>query len=135
MKTKTSVKIFFIVFFILLSLAIGAEYGGEYFQSLLIFSPIIIPFFISVINDFERDKIQKKNISLTRKILTVVNSNPKPLSIYDFMLRIQENEDIIEEELENFVKKGLAEKIINEKGLILYRFFMIPSEEERKDII
>lgn len=157
MQTKTGIKIFFLALFIVwaifvISIIDDAEIDTAeqaiFFITLCIIAPIagIVSLSISIANDrgrinearngeIQKLEIGKKQISLTRKILTVVASNDKPLSVYDFMIRIQESEEKIENELEMFVERGLAEKLINEKGLTLYKFSLIPPEKERADIL
>ena len=157
MQTKTGIKIFFLALFIVWGIFVISvlddtviETAGQaiFFIGFCIITPIagIVALSISIANDRSRTnevkngeikklEIDKKQISLTRKILTVVASNDKPLSVYDFMIRIQESEEKIESELEMFVKRGLAEKMINEKGLTLYKFSLIPPETERADIL
>lgn len=101
---------------------------------------------ISISNDYKRHaleeakqeeskRLEQKNIGLTKDILNVVASTQKPLSVYDFMIRLNESEDIIQVALEGFVQKGLAERMINDKGLMLYKFSLIPLDTERSDIL
>jgi len=155
METKTGVKIFFIILVLLwiifalppLYSSGGESIGGDLAILVLgIITPIglTVALTISIINDIKhnnekaKEKTKKeehaeRQISLTRNILNIVAKSSKPLSVYDFMMQIQETEDNIESELEHFVEKGLAEKIANEKGLTLYKFLFASSDIEQND--
>jgi len=147
MRLWTTVKIFLTISLCLIGFAIMfADGGGEAISAAVIFLILAVPFGLSANNDIKKAKFNnalkekeieqnKKNISLTRKILNVAASQQKALSIYDFMIRIQESEELIQNELNAFVKKGIAQVIVNEKGLTLYNFSLITSDDERKDIL
>jgi len=117
---------------------------------ILFFGIFGTPFWISIRSDGRKEAeevlLAKKNeslvsantdrsISLRRKILNIVARQQKPLSVYDFMIGIKESEDVIEEELEKFVGKGVARKLVNERGLTLYEFELLLDESQRKDIL
>lgn len=152
METKTGVKIFLLILValwilfvipIIIETGTGSTVGDIAILLLGIIMPIglVVAFIVSITNDFK--KVRKdtkdqvineanisKKISLKRKILNIVAQNKKPLSVYDFMIKIQESEEKIEYELDQFAQKGLAEKIINENGLTLYKFNLIQSDND-----
>jgi hypothetical protein len=104
---------------------------------LLFFAIIGVPICISLYNDRQKSKIvvfknvvnevvKQNTISLKRKILNVVSMTNRPLSIYDFMIYIQESEEKIKFELDEFVNKGLAVKTVDKRGLSYYSFQLSP---------
>jgi len=146
MSAKTGIKITFsiillmwIVYFLKEAELSHSSSAAELLLGLflLLVAPIgiLVSLLISIYNEYSKERELKEKVALNKKILTIVASNNKPMSVYDFMVRIRDTEENIRNELEKFVTKGLAEKIINEKGLILYKFYLIPADEERKDIL
>ena len=162
MNFRTRMKVFLITVIGVVSLAIvsigllvlavsGSAWpnGVPFFVAgLALFGLFGTPFWISIYSDIEAQKRYEKSqiaskreieiqrsSKLRREIVSIVAHNPMPLSVYDFMTGIQDSEELIEFELESFVAKGLATRMINESGLKLYAFQLIPLETERKDLL
>lgn len=154
METKTGIKIFLLILlslWIVFAIPQLVKSGGESIAgdiAILIFGIIVpigftVALVISIINDIKRNKAAErektynqvtidKQISLTRNILNIAAVNNRPLSVYDFMMQIQESEEKIESELEHFVEKGLAERMTNEKGPKLYKFLLSSPDNQCK---
>jgi len=102
----------------------------------IVITPVLLIIVINDIIKMVRQKINKIiNQKLNYKILKVGSSANKPLSIYELMGFINEDEKKITDELNKMVAKGLVTQIFTESGLLLYKFSYNLPDEDRKDIL